>query len=143
MGTRKASHKVSVTAAGTRSRRAIPLTPKGVQYKAVRETKRLKALGKGIQKLLTQQAKDAAMQRRGQQDYAAREKKRTLEFAALYAGLQIALANLGGEEAAEPNANVNELTGMMGAVSARAPPVLAVVREENALPNFSRFSIGR
>lgn len=137
--TRKASRKVSMTLAGTRSRRAVPLSAKGSNYKRVQETLRLKRLARGMKKLMDQYKKGAIDAAK----LAKQQRARELSFAAAIAALQRELSDL-ADNPVENNANVNALAaGMAGLPVARPVARPLVVVEENALPNFSRFSIGR
>ena len=133
--TRKASRKVSMTLAGARSRRAVPLSAKGSNYKRVQETLRLKRLARGMKKLMDQYKKGAIDAAK----LAKQQQARELSFAAAIANLQRELSDL-ADNPVENNANVNALAAGMAALPVARP---LVVVEENALPNFSRFSIGR
>ena len=134
--TRKASRKVSMTLAGTRSRRAVPLSAKAANYKRVQETLRIRKLARGMKKL-------ADGYRRGIVDAAKRAKQqqaREMSFVAAIAALQRELSDLADNPVAN-NANVNALAAGMAGLPVTRP--LVVVEENAALPNFSRFSIGR
>lgn len=145
--TKKAS-RTSMTLAGTRSRRAVPLSAKGATYRHVRETLRLRKLARAMNKLVGdyRRATDDAANR------AKQQRERDMAFTAAIANLQRELSNLADNPAVN-NANINELAASMARlpVAQRPPPVVrvlpAVAEEVNAASalagNLERFSIGR
>lgn len=137
--TRKASQKVSMTLAGTRSRRAIPLSAKGANYLAANESRRLKKLARSIHKLLRAHEKDSAVQKAALEAYLARDKERTLAFAETKVLLERELAQINeGAEGNNENAGMNDLVKHMAAL----PLGVRVPNAANALAaNLERVRI--